>query len=263
MNYTHFKMLDKVPHLTHGFTQRQGSGIELPFGNQHMGILSALHREEAWENVKQLAWTLNPKIKHIVATEQIHGSHLALFKRSESQAIEKDGFLLEVLSGTDGVFTQEKDVLLLTFYADCTPLFFYDPVSQAMGMAHSGWKGTAAGIGAKSVSMMESAFSSSKENILAVVAPSAGGCCYEVDDHVRNHFPKYYSFFKEVSQGHYLMDLKGINERILLEAGLRRENVEVSTECTLHLKDKYFSYRQEKGYTGRMAAFMILNSEGF
>lgn len=264
IDYQTFGSLSAMPNCIHGFTYRNGDGAhELVFGNQHMGLLSFHYQNEAWDNIKDLVKTLkvDSTIKAIVATEQVHQDQLHAFYGLGAEAIIKDGYPLHILKATDGVFTQEKNTLLLTFYADCTPVYFIDPVTQTIGMVHSGWKGTALKIAVKGLAFMLSAFGASIQNIRVVIGPAASECCYEVDQTVYNHFPSKAHCFKPTREGHYKMAMKQIIYEDLMEAGLTSAQIEVSPNCTLCQQDLYFSHRGENGNTGRMAAFMMLSAQ--
>ncbi len=257
IQYQTFDKLNKFG-VTHGFTVRNGNGISLSYGNQHMGVLSRSDREVAWENVLDLMQQLSSNLKDIVITEQIHEDQLCDFQRLERRpSVHKDVHVYE-LKGTDGVFTKEKNVLLMTFYADCTPIYFYDSAQHIVGMVHSGWRGTAKRIVEKGISFMKETYQTRIEDLQLVIGPSAGSCCYEIDDAVKSQFPNYESFFTPTREGHYLMDIKGINKAIILEQGLLESQVEMSQACTLCQTQSYFSFRRENGHTGRMAAFMML-----
>lgn len=260
MTYDQFKIFSEHQQLIHGFTHRSGGVAQTPFGNQHMGILSGLEIEAAWENIKALCHSFETPVNALVMTEQVHKDKLETVKLSQCKFNETDGFKTAVLSATDGVFTNEKGVLLLTFYADCTPIYFYDTTLEVIGMVHSGWRGTALKVAQKGIEHMVNQFGSRRSDIKVVIGPCAGDCCYEVDDYVKEHFNDYESFFKPTAVGHYLMDLKGINHRILLDSGLTSTQIEVSSNCTLCETQRYFSYRNENGKTGRMAAFMMLKA---
>lgn len=259
--YQTFNSLAVMPNCVHGFTYRNGGGKQqLPFGNQHMGLLSFHYQDEAWDNIRDLIDTLilEHPLKAVVATEQVHQDLLQAYTGKESAMAVKDGYPLHVLKATDGVFTQQKDTLLLTFYADCTPVFFHDPVTQTIGMVHSGWKGTALKIAVKGLVFMQEHFGAAAENIRVVIGPAASACCYEVDQTVYDHFPNHAHCFQPTRPSHYKMAMKQIILEDLLAAGLRQEQIEVSPDCTLCQQDKYFSHRGEGGNTGRMAAFMML-----
>lgn len=260
MSFKRFDTLNQWSNLLHGFTYRNGGLVDLPFGNQHMGLLSCHYRDEAWENVKHLIENLSPinPVEALVCTEQVHKDDLVNFKLETQHPEMRDGLPVYVQAGTDGVFTKEKNTLLMTFYADCTPVYFYDPKNNACGMVHSGWKGTALKIAVKGVAFMTAEFGSAIEDLVVVLGPGAGKCCYEVDRMVYNAFPDHKDCFEPTTPDHYLMDLKGIIQKDLLSIGLRENQIEVSPDCTLCQREDYFSYRIENGNTGRMAAFMML-----
>ncbi len=260
MNYQSFKSLNDNENCVNGFTYRNGGVASLPFGDQHMGLLSFHYQEEAWQNIVHLVNQVVPNggMKAVVATEQIHQDHLENFQLDLSKGEEKNGYNLHVLKATDGVFTAEKNVLLLTFYADCTPVYFLDSVKGVIGMVHSGWKGTALNIAVKGLGFMQKTFGSDLNDIRVVIGPSASVCCYEVDDVVFSHFPEYKHCFSPTSEGHFLMDMKRIIAENLMKTGLTSDQIEISSNCTLCQQERYFSHRGESGNTGRMAAFMML-----
>lgn len=260
MTYKTFASLEAFSNCVHGFTYKNGGIATLPFGSQHMGLLSFHFQEEAWTNIKHLIQNLDlpEPIRHLVVTDQIHSDHLEAFALSDGTGAEKDGLVLHRLEGTDGVFTKDRRVLLMTFYADCTPIYFYDPVQAVAGMVHSGWKGTELKIGAKAVEFMKSTYGSKSSDLRVVIGPSAGKCCYEVDQRVYSHFAERADCFEATSPGHFKMDMKRIIALDLLDVGLLASQIEVSPDCTICQSQDYFSHRRDAGYTGRMAAFMLL-----
>ena len=119
---------------------------------------------------------------------------------------------------------------------------------------NAGWRGTVAQIGRKTVEAMQQSFSSRPEDIIAAIGPSIGQCCYEVDDFVRNKAAGYEQFFapRDEKPGKYLLDLWGYNREVLLNAGLKAENILTAGVCTEHNHEMFCSYRAEQGKTGRM-----------
>ena len=126
------------------------------------------------------------------------------------------------------------------------------PETGAIGLAHAGWRGTAAQIAKKTVSAMTEVFSVRPENLLAAIGPSIGGCCYEVDDVVRNEMPDYESCFMAKCDGKYWLDLWQVNRQQLMEAGVAPSRISVAGVCTNHNPELFCSYRYENGRTGRM-----------
>ncbi len=138
------------------------------------------------------------------------------------------------------------------FYADCVPVLLADPKTGVIGLAHAGWRGTAAQIAKKTVAAMQETFGVQPENLLAAIGPSIGGCCYEVDDVVRIQMQEYASCFTEKCNGKYWLDLWQVNRQQLMEVGVALSNISTAGVCTNHNPELFCSYRYENGKTGRM-----------
>ena len=172
----------------------------------------------------------------------------------------------------DGMITDEPGIVLSTFYADCVPLLFVDPMKRAVGLSHSGWKGTAGGMGRKTVEAMEKAFGSRPEDILVGIGPSICQDCYEVSEDVAEAFRNLLSgeemkkvktiteeqILKDKRNGKYQLDLWKANEIIFREAGIRRENIHITNICTMCNSDYLFSHRKVGEERGNLAAFLCL-----
>jgi YfiH family protein len=163
----------------------------------------------------------------------------------------------------DGLVTNEPGVTLVTHHADCAPLYFADPVQKAVGLAHSGWHGTAARIGAETVRAMAREFGTRPENLICVIGPSIGPCCFEVDSPVYEIFagmedlsPREWT--REDGGGKYHIDLWEANRRILISVGVQAGNISVSGLCTQCHPDLLFSHRASGGKRGGLAAFLAL-----
>lgn len=190
----------------------------------------------------------------------VHGDRVTALPAAEPLELPANDLLL--VPDTDGLVTDRVGLALAVTAADCVPLYFYDPVRRVIGAAHAGWRGTVAGIGAKTVQVMVERFGCKPEEIHAAVGPSIGPCCYEVDDLVAEPVRRYYG---EAAQqlllpgrrpGKYQLDLWSANRLDLLWAGVR--HVQVAGECTAHRCDRLFSHRAERGGAGRGAALIAL-----
>ena len=151
----------------------------------------------------------------------------------------------------------------MTFYADCVPLYFVDPVKKAIGLAHSGWRGTVAGMGACMVQFIREHFHSDPKDLIAAIGPSICVDCYEVSEEVAEQFRE--GFPEEVLQpgkadGKYQLDLWKANESILLKAGILPEHLTVTDVCTCHNPEYLFSHRASHGQRGNLAAFLMLKN---
>lgn len=169
----------------------------------------------------------------------------------------------------DGLVTDVPGLILSTFYADCVPLLFVDPVRRAAGCSHSGWRGTVQEMGRATVRAMQEHYGSRPEDILATVGPSICRDCYEVSADVAEEFLRLfsgerYAFVKPeeiaVSKGggKYQLDLWKANEAVLLAAGIQKEHLFVTDLCTCCNPDYLFSHRASAGRRGNFAAFVML-----
>lgn len=173
------------------------------------------------------------------------------------------------LVGIDGLITNEPNLVLVTSYADCVPLYFVDPVKRAIGLSHSGWKGTVHKIGKKTIEAMTEAYGTNPEDVIAVIGPSICFDCYEISENVATQFVENFSndivsnilYYK--GMGKYHLDLWLTNKYILLEAGVKEEHIMNSNICTNCNSSLLFSHRASNGKRGNLAAFLsIMDKEG-
>jgi YfiH family protein len=164
----------------------------------------------------------------------------------------------------DGLITNEPGLCLSTFYADCVPLYFVDPVQKAIGLSHSGWRGTVGKIGAVTVQKMREEYGSKPEDIIAAIGPSICQDCYEVSEDVivefQNNFDEKYwkELYYRKENGKYQLNLWKANEIVLAEAGILKEHIAVTNLCTCCNSEVLFSHRASNGKRGNLAAFMAL-----
>ena len=167
------------------------------------------------------------------------------------------------MESVDALITNEKGVTLVTYYADCTPLFFVDTKNKAIGLAHAGWRGTVGRIGEKVVEKMTELYGTNPADIKAAIGPAISVCCYEVDYPCAEHFLNLADldsskFVFEKGNGKYMVDLLETNRQILTASGVKNENITVSDVCTNCNSDLLWSHRATKGHRGTMSAFMCI-----
>ena len=159
--------------------------------------------------------------------------------------------------------------MLCAQFADCVPLFFYDPVRRVVALAHAGWKGTVLNISMATISLMKHTFGSQPSDIYAVVGPSIGACCYEVDVTVASRVEQVLDEIKATPEHRdaiitnngnqkYMLNLQVLNRKLIEQAGILSSRIEVTQLCTSCRTDLFFSHRKEGGSTGRMIAWIGL-----
>ena len=253
--YYTFEPLNKYRGLVHGFSTRKGGTSLPPYDTLNMGFHVNDEKTFVLENRKRFVNALGYSLENAVAVEQVHGNKVVVVNETckGKGMVDYEDFLAEA----DGMITNKQGILLTTYYADCVPLYFFDPQTGAVGIAHAGWKGTMLKIGAEVVSKLQKNFGVEPKNCIAVIGPSIGPCCYEVDDKVLQPMEKAYtnlsSIVRQEKQRTFL-NLWKANSISLQESGLKDVNIYVSKLCTCCSQEYFFSHRRDKGHTGRMAA---------
>lgn len=190
----------------------------------------------------------------LVFSQQIHGTGVRVFARSDTQALKA---LSKVRPG-DAMVTDRSGIALVIQVADCQPVFLYDPVRQAVGNIHAGWRGSISNILARTVEVMDAEFGCKPRNLMAAIGPSLGPCCAEFI-HFRSEIPEH---FWQYRQHENRFDFWQISRDQLVDAGVNIKNISVANLCTSCRTDLFFSYRKERK-TGRFAAVIGLkNREG-
>lgn len=254
-----FKNLKKYENvLIHCFTTRLGGVSEGECYSLNLGLNRRDKPENVMKNYKLVADCLNIDIEDFVLSNQIHDNKIKYVRygdRGKGLTRESD------IKGYDALITDQKGVALVTFYADCVPVFFYDPEKQIIALAHSGWRGTVKEIAAEVVNEMITKFNSRTDEIMVSIGPSIGKCCFEVGKEVYEEFiqklpwSKRYCYENAVT-GKWHIDLKAIIKNTLINCGVDDQNISVTGICTKCNKDVFFSHRGDNGKTGSMIALM-------
>ena len=165
---------------------------------------------------------------------------------------------------TDGLITNVPGLMLVTIYADCVPLYFVDPVHKAIGLSHSGWKGTVHRMGKVTLERMAEEFGTRPEDVQAAIGPSICQDCYEVSEDVAEAFMNEFADHQDdqlvyrKDNGKYQLNLWRANELVLLEAGIRPEYLTITNVCTCCNHELLFSHRASHGQRGNLGAFLGL-----
>lgn len=256
-----YESFDKLPFITHGFTTRLGGVSKGIYTSMNLSFTRGDDSEKVLENYKIIAEEIGFPVESFVSSDQTHTTNIRIVTKEDcGKGIirEKD------YQNIDGLMTNEKGIVLFTYYADCVPLFFADRTKKVIALSHSGWRGTVNHMAKVTVDKMCEVFGSKKEDIICAVGPSICRDCYEVSVDVKNEFENMFGtadmkkIFIEKENDKYLLDLWKANEIILTEAGISRNNIENRRICTCCNKDILFSHRGSDGKRGNLAAFMAM-----
>lgn len=255
-----FPSLSKLDFVNHAFSTRIGGVSNGEFKSMNLNFKRGDDPENVTENYKIFCKAAGFDYNTLVSSSQDHNT----FVRSVTKKDCGIGIYREHdIQSVDALITNEPDVTLVTHYADCTPLFFADPEKRVIALAHAGWRGTVAKIGEITVDKMVEEYGSDPSDIIAVIGPAIGFCCYEVDTPVFEQFASFTElkpayFTKTLGHGKYLIDLKEANRRMLLEAGLLSINITISDVCTKCNSGLLYSHRASGGKRGGLVAMMSI-----
>lgn len=259
LKYLVIPSFEKTGLVRHGFSTRIGGVSDKPYDYLNLGLKKADNIENVLENYRIMCDAIGIDLYSLVLSDQVHSDEIyEAGVEDRGKGIWKASDIFR----KDALITKQKKVALVTFYADCVPLFFLDVETPAIALAHAGWRGTVKKIGQKTVAWMMKNYGSDPGNILVGIGPCIKKCCYEVDEPVVSEFKKAFVYWEELmedkGEGHFMLDLVMANSRQLEEIGIKPQNITISHYCTRCGNDIFFSYRADGGKTGSMAAFIEL-----
>ena len=266
ITYLSYPRLEQESAIVHGFSTRLGGVSEGYLGSMNLSFSRGDNPENVLENYRRISKAIGFPVESIVTSDQTHTTNIRRVEKEDAgKGVTKEKDYRDV----DGLITNVPGLILGTFYADCVPLLFVDPVHHAIGCSHSGWRGTVGEMGKKTVEAMREAYGSRPEDIFAAIGPSICQDCYEVGKDVAEPFEKLFSQerYQDVSlkniltekvNGKYQLDLWRANEAILLGAGILKEHLSMTDICTCCNPSYLFSHRASKGRRGNLAAFLML-----
>ena len=265
VTYLTFPLLERAG-LIHGFTTRLGGVSTGDCASMNLSFTRGDREEDVRENYKRIGQALGIDMSKAVLSHQVHKTEIFVAgKEDQGRGVDPSQ---ERLFEIDGLMTKEEGIPLVTFFADCVPLLFYDPKKKVISSSHSGWRGTVEKIGAKTVKKMEQEFGCKPEDILAVIGPSICQDCYEVSEDVAKEFERvftreeYEEMILDKKNGKYQLDLWKANEDILLGSGIEKKHLAVTDLCTCCNPEFLFSHRASHGRRGNLSAILCLVKEG-
>lgn len=280
LEYLTFPLLERTGAVRHLFTTRTGGVSTGEFSSLNLSFSRGDDRERVLENYRRVGRVLGIRIDDMVLSMQTHTTNIRVVTEKDAgKGIVRPADYQDV----DGLITDTENLALVTSFADCVPLYFVDPRKRAIGLAHSGWRGTAERMGAHMVNAMAENFGSRPEDLYAAIGPSICQDCYEVSREVAEVFEELsaenevlereiaasgylggikgrYSRMVEAGKepGKYQLDLWRANLLILRGAGIPLSHIAVTDICTCHNPDYLFSHRASHGRRGNLSAFLML-----
>lgn len=259
VTYLTYPALEELSGFVHAFSTRLGGVSGGIYSSMNLSFTRGDDENSVMENYRRLAEAVGFSVENIVTSDQTHTANVRVITEADrGNGITKPRPYTDV----DGMITNVPGLVLATFYADCVPLYFIDPVRKAIGLSHSGWRGTAAHIGAVTVRRMQEEYGSLPEDIYGAIGPSICQECYEVSEDVILEFQKTFpeqswkDLFYRKENGKYQLNLWEANRQIMLEAGLIEEHISLPGLCTCCNPEFLFSHRASRGKRGNLGAFL-------
>ena len=252
---------EKMEGIVQGFSTRLGGVSTEHLSSMNLSFSRGDQEENVRENFRRIADAIGFTPEDLVFSDQTHTTNI----RVVTEADRGKGFTKPLdYTDVDGLITDVPGLVLATFYADCVPLYFIDPVHRAIGLSHSGWRGTKDKMGKVTVEAMTEAFGTEPKELIAAIGPSICQECYEVSEDVIEAFSetfdseKHHRLFYRKENGKYQLNLWEANRLVMLEAGILEEHIQMPNLCTCCNPKLLFSHRASQGKRGNLGAFLML-----
>lgn len=285
ISYITFPKLEATGMVKHLFTTREGGVSEGEFSSLNLSYTRGDDSKCVDENYKRVAKALGCEVTDIVCSDQTHTVNV---RKVTLQDKGKGVVKTKDYTDVDGLITNEPDIALATFYADCVPLYIVDTKNCAIGLSHSGWRGTVQKMGEVTLQEMNRAYGTKPEDVRVAIGPSICQSCYEVSEDVATEFIKtfpyaelyaneYHSYAETIQgadrmegknmlcyrkeNGKYQLNLWFANYVVFRQAGVMPEQIEITDMCTCCNAKLLFSHRASHGRRGNLGAFLMLKGK--
>ena len=261
--YLVFPSLENTGLVRHAFSTRLGGCSTGDLATMNLSSTRGDDPENVRENFQRFGAAVGFDPKDLVLSLQTHTTNVRLVTEEDrGKGFTRPRYYKDV----DGLITNVPGLVLATFYADCVPLYFVDPVHRAIGLSHSGWRGTVNRMGEVTLQRMKEAFGTRPSDVWTAIGPSICQDCYEVSEDVAQEFISAFEgrvdnrLLYRKENGKYQLNLWRANELVLLESGVPKDRIAVTNICTCCNPQVLFSHRASKGKRGNLGAFLQLLS---
>lgn len=257
-----YKRLEDIRFINHAFSTRLGGVSTGEFTSMNLAFNRGDNPESVTENYQRLCSAAGFDFNTLVASAQDHNT---VVRKVTAEDCGIGITRPRDLQSVDALVTDKPGVTLVTYYADCTPVYFVDTEKRVIALAHAGWRGTVSKICKKVIDTMVNDYGSNPRNIICCVGPAIAQCCYEIDQSCYNEFAKLSELDLEKimiarGNGKYMANLTETNKQILMLSGVPEENITISDVCTKCNSELLWSHRATNGKRGTMCAFMCINT---
>lgn len=259
VTYLSYEKFDEIPWLVHGFSTRLGGVSEGVCSSMNLSFSRGDKEEAVMENYRRIGKAMGFVPENVVTSDQTHTTNVSVVT---SEDCGRGVIYPREFHDVDGLITDDPNVILATFYADCVPLYMVDIKKKVIGLSHSGWRGTVGKIGAVTIKKMVAQFGCDVSDIVVAIGPSICQACYEVSKDVIDEFKQVFAechwskLFYQKSEEKYQLNLWEANKIIFMEAGIEETHISMPGICTCCNPEFLFSHRASQGKRGNLAAFL-------
>lgn len=254
--YYKIEEFEKTGLIKHCFTTRKTGVSKNEYESLNLRINCDDDEENIKTNFKIICDEIGVNYEDLVFSNQVHEDKVVCVTREDlGNGIKYEN----KFKSADALVCNQSGVPLITFFADCVPLYFLDVKNKVIALAHSGWKGTVKNIASKTIEKMKTSYKSLPEDILCAIGPSIGECHFEVGEEVFNEFSSLSFGVVSKRDSKMFVNLQKTIENQMLDSGILKNNITVSNVCTYCRSDLLFSHRKTNGKRGSLAAIMELN----
>lgn len=256
----YYPLLERTGMVKHCFTTRAGGVSEGIFSTLNLSFTRGDDPDAVRQNYLRVAEAMGVAYDSIVCSDQTHTTNVRYVTKQDAGC----GLTrARTYQDVDGLITDVPGLTLATFYADCVPLYFVDPVHRAIGLSHSGWRGTVSRMGQVTIQAMKEKFGTVASDLICAIGPSICMDCYEVSADVAKAFSQAFGsgvsrMLLDKKNGKYQLDLWEANRQVLLEAGVLPEHLSCTNICTCCNAKQLFSHRASQGKRGNLGAFLCI-----
>ncbi len=227
--------------VTIGFSTRGGGESKEPFSSLNLALHVNDNVIDVLRNRSLYLQEFEIDSESCVTAEQVHGTKIETVTIKDKGRGMRD--MATAFPKCDGFLTQ-SNVGLLCFFADCVPIYFFNPKLGIVGLVHAGWKGAANRIAAEAINEIRLAGGSVQDTLVAI-GPCIKECCYEVDENVASVFKNYTNSLLHKKLDKYMLNLSEANKEILMSEDVPRANIIVANSCTSCNPHLFYSYRRD------------------
>ncbi|MFC1708921.1 peptidoglycan editing factor PgeF [Candidatus Omnitrophota bacterium] len=232
--------------------QNTPNNITAIFTNRKLSLgFNSQSQSQITKNLQFILSRLNIRLDQLVCPQQTHSEHVYVVEQKDKGRGSTD--YEDAISDTDAFITEEKDIALSVFVADCLPVYIIDKKKSIIALAHCGWKSTQKSLLKKTIIAMQQKFMSQSEDIVLFLGPAIRKCCFEVGGEFLEYFKE--GIFRKDNK--MFLDLIQVNLLQAKEAGIFEDNIFDSEICTVCQNDKFFSFRKEESAAGRQMALLM------